>query len=216
MWLLLLKASVTPRGDRSRHWRRGRLCRRLLLPAEGPRPGLTPLPPLAVTFSSCLGTTGTQYETDSMDFKVGADGTVFAARELQIPSEVAFTVTAWDRQTAERWDAVVRLLVAQTSSALSGHKVRLAARGGRGEVTVTRSRASAKARVTGRPLSVVTCCGGAWDLGRAWPGWGQSLWHRRMQETSRGITAPGGLWGVPVQGLRPHRCGLCRPLSTWL
>ncbi|KAM5217831.1 cadherin-4 isoform 2-T7 [Hipposideros larvatus] len=58
-----------------------------------------------------------------MDFKVGADGTVFATRELQIPSEeVAFTVTAWDRQTAERWDAMVRLLVAQTSSALPGHK----------------------------------------------------------------------------------------------
>lgn len=59
-----------------------------------------------------------------MDFKVGADGTVFAARELQIPSEeVAFTVTAWDRHTAERWDTMVRLLVAQTSSTLPGHKV---------------------------------------------------------------------------------------------
>ncbi|XP_019492700.1 PREDICTED: cadherin-4 [Hipposideros armiger] len=78
---------------------------------------------LKVKFSSCLGTKGTQYETNSMDFKVGADGTVFATRELQIPSEeVAFTVTAWDRQTAERWDAMVRLLVAQTSSALPGHK----------------------------------------------------------------------------------------------
>ncbi|XP_036915902.1 cadherin-4 [Sturnira hondurensis] len=57
-----------------------------------------------------------------MDFKVGADGTVFAARELWIPSrEVAFTVTAWDRQTAERWDTTVRLLVAQTSSGHQGH-----------------------------------------------------------------------------------------------
>uniref|UniRef100_A0A452SZD0 Cadherin-4 n=1 Tax=Ursus maritimus TaxID=29073 RepID=A0A452SZD0_URSMA len=73
--------------------------------------------PLAVTFSSCLGTKGMRYETNSVDFKVEADGTVFATRELQIPSEqVAFTVTAWDRQTAERWDAVVRLLVAQPSS----------------------------------------------------------------------------------------------------
>nr|XP_031543822.1 cadherin-4 [Vicugna pacos] len=36
---------------------------------------------LKVTFSSCLGTQGTQYETNSVDFKVGADGTVFAARE---------------------------------------------------------------------------------------------------------------------------------------
>lgn len=60
-----------------------------------------------------------------MDFKVEADGTVFATRELRIPSEqVAFTVTAWDRQTARRWDAMVRLLVAQPSSARSAHKVR--------------------------------------------------------------------------------------------
>ncbi|XP_055228802.2 cadherin-4 isoform X1 [Gorilla gorilla gorilla] len=78
---------------------------------------------LQVKFSSCVGTKGTQYETNSMDFKVGADGTVFATRELQVPSEqVAFTVTAWDSQTAEKWDAVVRLLVAQTSSPHSGHK----------------------------------------------------------------------------------------------
>ncbi|CAO2577390.1 Cdh4 [Lemmus lemmus] len=76
-----------------------------------------------VKFSSCLGTKGTQYETNSLDFKVGADGTVFATRELKIPSEqVAFTVTARERQTAEQWDAMVRLLVAQTSSPHSGHK----------------------------------------------------------------------------------------------
>lgn len=86
------------------------------------------LPPLAVKFSNCLGTKEMQYETSSMDFKVGADGTIFSTRELWIPSEeVAFTVTAWDRQIAQRWDAVVRLLVAQTSSPLSGHKVRWAA-----------------------------------------------------------------------------------------
>lgn len=80
--------------------------------------------PLTVKFSSCVGTKGTQYETNSMDFKVGADGTVFATRELQIPSEqVAFTVTAKDHQTAKQWDAMVRLLVAQTWSSHSGHKV---------------------------------------------------------------------------------------------
>lgn len=80
---------------------------------------------LSVKFSSCLGTKGTQYETSSLDFKVGADGTVFATRELQIPSrQVAFTVTARDHQTTERWDVMVRLLVAQTSSPHSGHKVR--------------------------------------------------------------------------------------------
>uniref|UniRef100_A0A8C4N0L3 Cadherin-4 n=1 Tax=Equus asinus asinus TaxID=83772 RepID=A0A8C4N0L3_EQUAS len=66
---------------------------------------------LPLKFSSCLGTKGTRYETNSMDFKVGADGTIFAARELRVPSEqVAFTVTAWDRQTAERWDAVSTVL----------------------------------------------------------------------------------------------------------
>ena len=66
-----------------------------------------------------------RYETNSVDFKVEADGTVFATRELRIPSEqVAFTVTAWDRQTAERWDAVVRLLVAQPSPTHPAHKVR--------------------------------------------------------------------------------------------
>nr|KAF6279327.1 cadherin 4 [Pipistrellus kuhlii] len=78
---------------------------------------------LKVKFSNCLGTKGPQYETSSVDFKVGADGTVFAARELWIPAEeVAFTVTAWDRRIAQRWDTAVRLLVAQTSSPLSGHK----------------------------------------------------------------------------------------------
>lgn len=90
-----------------------------------------PSSPLAVKFSSCLGTRRTQYETNSVDFKVRADGTVFATRELRIPSEqLAFTVTAWDSQTTERWDAVVRLLVAQTSSPHSGHKVRLEPQGG--------------------------------------------------------------------------------------
>lgn len=69
-----------------------------------------------------------------MDFRVGADGTIFAARELWIPSrEVAFTVTAWDRQTAERWDATVRLLVAQTSSGHQVRQVRVTAGGGHGE-----------------------------------------------------------------------------------
>lgn len=86
---------------------------------------LTVFSPLTVKFSSCLGTKGTQYETNSLDFKVGADGTVFATRELKIPSEqVAFTVTAREHQTAEQWDAIVRLLVAQTSSPHSGHEVR--------------------------------------------------------------------------------------------
>lgn len=83
--------------------------------------------PLAVKFSSCVDTKGTQYETNSLDFKVRADGTVFATRELKIPSEqVAFTVTAREHQSAEQWDAMVRLLVAQTSSssAHSEHKVR--------------------------------------------------------------------------------------------
>lgn len=67
-----------------------------------------------------------------MDFKVRPDGTVFATRELWIPSEeVAFTVTVWGRQATQRWDAVVRLLVAQSASPPSGHKVRRARAAGR-------------------------------------------------------------------------------------
>ncbi|XP_060036121.1 cadherin-4 [Erinaceus europaeus] len=78
---------------------------------------------LKVQFSSCPETEGTQYETNSMDFRVGADGTVFATRELRILSEqVAFTVTARNGQTAKRWDTVVRLLVAPASSVHFGHK----------------------------------------------------------------------------------------------
>ncbi|ELW48908.1 Cadherin-4 [Tupaia chinensis] len=100
-------------------------CRRHVRPivfGEEPRAAKT-LRAFLVQFRSCLETQGTRYETSSMDFKVGADGTVFATRELQVPSaQVAFTVTAWDHQSAKRWDTVVRLLVAQTSSPHSGHK----------------------------------------------------------------------------------------------
>ncbi|KAG8513284.1 Cadherin-4 [Galemys pyrenaicus] len=79
----------------------------------------------ALKFSSCVRTQGLQYETSSVDFRVGLDGTVFAARELQIPSEqVAFTVTARDRQTAERWHAVVRLRVAPARPTRPGHVIR--------------------------------------------------------------------------------------------
>ncbi|EPY87493.1 hypothetical protein CB1_000243029 [Camelus ferus] len=121
----------------------GRILRQVLLcPAPRAHSGASPPPPgplpeaaagaAAATPPSCSscfltdgdgtpGKMGTQYETNNVDFKVGADGTVFAARELRIPSEqVAFTVTARDRRTAKRWDAVVRLLVAQTAH--SGHK----------------------------------------------------------------------------------------------
>ncbi|XP_072489481.1 cadherin-4 [Notamacropus eugenii] len=78
---------------------------------------------LKVKFSSCSSTKGVQYETNNLDFKVGADGTVFAAREMQLPPrQIAFMVTAWDYQAMERWDAIVRLLVGEKIFPHSVHK----------------------------------------------------------------------------------------------
>uniref|UniRef100_A0A2K5NPH6 Cadherin-4 n=1 Tax=Cercocebus atys TaxID=9531 RepID=A0A2K5NPH6_CERAT len=69
-------------------------------------------------FSSCVGTKGTQYETNSVDFKVGADGTVFATRELR----VAFTVTARTARQQRDGTPWYGCCGAQTSSLHSGHK----------------------------------------------------------------------------------------------
>ncbi|XP_037357553.1 cadherin-4-like [Talpa occidentalis] len=81
---------------------------------------------LTVKLSSCARTEGLQYESSSLDFRVGLDGTVFAARELRIPSgQVAFTVAARDRRTAERWEAVVRLRVAPAVPSHPGNAVDL-------------------------------------------------------------------------------------------
>lgn len=66
-----------------------------------------------------------RYETNSLDFKVRADGTLYAAHHLQVPSkQLILMVTAWDPQTLGRWEAMVRFLVAEKSQH-NGHKVRV-------------------------------------------------------------------------------------------
>lgn len=77
-----------------------------------------------VKFNNCAGNKGVRYETNSLDFKVRADGTVYAAHQVQMPlKQRILMVTAWDPQTLGRWDAIVRLLVAEKSQH-NGHKVR--------------------------------------------------------------------------------------------
>lgn len=95
----------------------------------------------AVHFSSCSGASGMQYETSNVDFKVRDDGTVFATRAMRVPSApVVFTVTAWDAQTAEHWDTMVRLLVATPSTTVhSGHRVGLATHGTPGKAGLSPS-----------------------------------------------------------------------------
>ncbi|NXK32770.1 CADH4 protein, partial [Piprites chloris] len=75
-----------------------------------------------VKFNNCAGNKGVRYETNSLDFKVRADGTLFAAHHVQMPSkQLILVVTAWDPQTLGRWEAMVRFLVAEKSQH-SGHK----------------------------------------------------------------------------------------------
>ncbi|NXE72457.1 CADH4 protein, partial [Cochlearius cochlearius] len=75
-----------------------------------------------VKFNNCAGNKGVRYETNSLDFKVRADGTVYAAHQLQMPSkQLILMVTAWDPQTLGRWEAIVRFLVAEKSPH-NGHK----------------------------------------------------------------------------------------------
>ncbi|XP_074144850.1 cadherin-4 isoform X2 [Sminthopsis crassicaudata] len=76
-----------------------------------------------IKFSSCSSTNGVEYETNNLNFKVGTDGTVFAAQDMQLTSrQIAFMVTAWDYQAMERWDAIIRLLVGEKISPHSIHK----------------------------------------------------------------------------------------------
>lgn len=66
-----------------------------------------------------------RYDTNSPDFKVRADGTLYAAHHLQVPSkQLILVVTAWDPQSLDRWEAMVRFLVAEKSQH-NGHKVRV-------------------------------------------------------------------------------------------
>ncbi|NXE88689.1 CADH4 protein, partial [Menura novaehollandiae] len=75
-----------------------------------------------VKFNNCAGNKGVRYETNSLDFKVRADGTLYAAHHLQVPSkQLILVVTAWDPQTLARWEAMVRFLVAEKSQH-NGHK----------------------------------------------------------------------------------------------
>lgn len=82
------------------------------------------LPPILVKFNGCVGNKGVRYETNNLDFKVRTDGTVYAAHPVHTPSkQTMFVVTAWDHQTLERWETMVRLLVGEKSQH-SGHKVK--------------------------------------------------------------------------------------------
>ncbi|NXW42333.1 CADH4 protein, partial [Nyctiprogne leucopyga] len=75
-----------------------------------------------VKFNNCAGNKGVRYETNSLDFKVRADGTMYAAHQVQMPSkQLILMVTAWDPQTLGRWEAIVRFLVAEKSQH-NGHK----------------------------------------------------------------------------------------------
>ncbi|NXC84302.1 CADH4 protein, partial [Cercotrichas coryphoeus] len=75
-----------------------------------------------VKFNNCAGNKGVRYETNSLDFKVRADGTLYAAQRLQVPSkQLILLVTAWDPQTLASWEAMVRFLVADKSQH-NGHK----------------------------------------------------------------------------------------------
>ncbi|NXV28172.1 CADH4 protein, partial [Rissa tridactyla] len=75
-----------------------------------------------VKFNNCAGNKGVRYETNSPDFKVRADGTLYAAHQLQVPPKPpVLRVTAWDPQSLGRREAMVRFLVAEKPQH-NGHK----------------------------------------------------------------------------------------------
>ncbi|NXO84020.1 CADH4 protein, partial [Sitta europaea] len=75
-----------------------------------------------VKFNNCAGNKGVRYETNSLDVKVRADGTLYAAHHLQVPSrQLLLLLTAWDPQTLGSWEAMVRFLVADKPQH-NGHK----------------------------------------------------------------------------------------------
>ncbi|NXM83449.1 CADH4 protein, partial [Oenanthe oenanthe] len=75
-----------------------------------------------VKFNNCAGNKGVRYQTNSLDVKVRADGTLVAAQPLQLPpKQLVLLVTAWDPQSLASWEAVVRFLVADKSQH-NGHK----------------------------------------------------------------------------------------------
>uniref|UniRef100_A0A8B9SKJ5 Cadherin-4 n=1 Tax=Anas platyrhynchos TaxID=8839 RepID=A0A8B9SKJ5_ANAPL len=75
-----------------------------------------------VKFNNCAGNKGVRYETNSLDFKVRADGTMYAVHQVQMPSkQMILMVTAWDPQTLGRWEAIIRFLVGEKLQH-NGHK----------------------------------------------------------------------------------------------
>eukprot|EP00076_Gallus_gallus_P032435 XP_024997973.1 cadherin-4 isoform X2 [Gallus gallus] len=77
---------------------------------------------LKVKFNNCAGNKGVRYETNSLDFKVRADGTMYAVHQVQMASkQLILMVTAWDPQTLGRWEAIVRFLVGEKLQH-NGHK----------------------------------------------------------------------------------------------
>lgn len=78
---------------------------------------------ILVKFNNCAGNKGVRYETNSLDFKVRADGTMYAVHEVQMASkQLILMVTAWDPQTLGRWETIVRFLVGEKLQH-NGHKV---------------------------------------------------------------------------------------------
>ncbi|NWY51581.1 CADH4 protein, partial [Chionis minor] len=75
-----------------------------------------------VKFNNCAGNKGVRYETNSLDFKVRADGTMYAAHPVEMPAKpLVLRVAAWDPQSLGRREAMVRFLVAEKSQH-NGHK----------------------------------------------------------------------------------------------
>ncbi|KAF7248859.1 Cadherin-4, partial [Varanus komodoensis] len=73
-------------------------------------------------FSGCSENKGVRYETNSLDFKVRTDGTIYTTKQVQIPLEqTIFMVTAWDYQAQKSWETMVRLLVGERTQH-RGHK----------------------------------------------------------------------------------------------
>ncbi|XP_072917797.1 cadherin-4-like isoform X1 [Hemitrygon akajei] len=67
---------------------------------------------LKVEFDDCAGNQEIQYESSNPDFKVEKDGTLNAARSMQVPTkQVMFIVTARKVRTQAKWEAVIKLLV---------------------------------------------------------------------------------------------------------
>lgn len=70
----------------------------------------------AVKFSNCNGKRKVQYESsEPADFKVDADGMVYAVRSFPLSSEHSkFLIYAQDKETQEKWQVAVKLSLKPT------------------------------------------------------------------------------------------------------